>query len=324
MESVHVAPNIASLQKDSRFEGWLLVRGAEQRTSSNNKQYLDLTLSDRSGTINAKMWDGTVPPPPQGAIVRVRGTGNEFNGRMQLRIERIQVKKPDEEMDMSLLVPSAPEDSQRMLEEIRQTVAAFSDSDLQLLVGRLLDDAGETLLTFPAAQKMHHALRGGLLYHTLTMLRAAKALAPVYPFLNTDLLYSGVIIHDLAKISEMRADDMGVVKDYTVEGKLLGHIMRGVINIERAALETGADLDKALLLQHMVLSHHEKPEYGSPQPPKFPEAEVLSTLDTLDARLWEMLEALQRTLEGGFSERVWAMENRQLYRIPGADVGEDA
>lgn len=321
-DAVHVAPTIAALRKDSRFEGWLLVRAAEQRTASNGKGFLDMTLSDRTGSINAKMWDGTVTPPEQGAIVRVRGTGNEFNGRMQLRVERIVPQKEQDEVDMALLVPSAPEEPKVMLVEIQDTVAAFSDEDIRKIVSCLLEQQGETLLSFPAAQKMHHAFRGGLLYHTLTMLRAARALLPVYPFLNADLLFAGVIIHDLAKMSEMSADNLGVVKDYTVTGKLIGHIVRGVIDIEQAAIATEADMDTALLLQHMVLSHHEKPEYGSPQPPKFPEAEVLSTLDTLDARLYEMLEALQRTLEGGFSEKVWALESRQLYRIPGADVGE--
>lgn len=319
---IPVVLTIAELCKDARFEGWLLVRAAEQRTAASGKAYLDMTLSDRTGSINAKMWDGTVAPPPQGAVVRVRGTGNEFNGRMQLRVERIVHKKAEDQVDMALLVPCAPEDERAMEKEVRDTVAAFTDEDLRLLVSALLDEAGEALYTFPAAKQMHHALRGGLLYHTLTMLRAAKALLPVYPFLNGDLLLSGVIVHDLAKITEMHADSMGVVRDYTVEGKLLGHIVCGVVNIQRSAERTGADPHKALLLGHMVLSHHERPEYGSPQPPKFPEAEVLSTLDTLDARMWEMLEALQRTLEGGFSEKVWAMDNRQLYRIPGADLGE--
>jgi len=154
----------------------------------------------------------------------------------------------------------------------------------------------------------------------VTMLRAAKALLAVYPFLNADLLLAGVILHDLGKLRELDADEMGVVQDYTVEGKLLGHLVRGVADIEEAGRACGVGENTVLLLQHMVLSHHGKTEYGSPVPPRFPEAEVLHTLDTLDSRLYEMLEALQRTVEGGFSEKVWAMENRQLYRYPGAVV----
>jgi len=152
------------------------------------------------------------------------------------------------------------------------------------------------------------------------MLRAANAIMTVYPKLNPSLLIAGVIIHDLAKIDEMDADALGLVADYSIDGKLLGHIVRGVVNIQAAAEKTKASRAKALLLQHMVLSHHGIPEYGSPMAPKFPEAEVLNTLDTLDARLYEMDEALSRAMPGGFSEKVWGLDNRQLYRIPEDEV----
>lgn len=316
--------NVASIRKDERFEGWLLVRNAEQRSASNGKQYLDMTLGDRTGNINAKMWDGTVAVPPQGSIVQVRGTGNEFAGRMQLRVEKIKVAAADDPIDMSALVPSAPYDPHVMLEEIHATVNAMQNSDFSKLVTELLSRAGDALLTFPAAKQMHHAQRSGLLYHMVTMLRAAKALLPVYPYLDADLLLSGVIVHDLGKLRELDADTLGIVQDYTVEGKLLGHLIRGVVDIEQAGIACGVSSQTILLMQHMVLSHHGKAEYGSPVPPRFPEAEVLHTLDTLDSRLFEMMDALQRTLEGGFSEKVWAMENRQLYRYPGAVIEMDA
>ena len=171
-----------------------------------------------------------------------------------------------------------------------------------------------------AAKQMHHAERSGLLHHTTTMLRAANAIMSVYPQLNASLLIAGVIVHDLAKIDEMDADTLGLVSDYSVDGKLIGHIVRGVVNIQLAAEKTKANPGKALLLQHMVLSHHGIPEYGSPLAPKFPEAEVLNTIDTLDARLYEMDEALSRAIPGGFSEKVWGLDNRQLYRIPEDEV----
>ena len=316
-----VKDTIATIRKDEKYEGWLLVRTAEQRTTTAGKLYLDMTLSDRTGTISAKMWDGTITPPAPGSIVQVRGTGNEFMGRMQLRVERVKAAAPEDTFDMGDLVPCAPFPPEAMLAEIRATVEAMQNTDLASLVSELLDRAGERLLTFPAAKQMHHAERSGLLYHVLTMLRAAKALLAIYPTLNADLLCAGVIVHDLAKLRELDADALGVVQDYTVDGKLLGHLVRGVVDIEQAGIACGASADSILLLQHMVISHHGKAEYGSPVPPRFPEAEVLHTLDTLDSRLYEMQEALQRTLEGGFSEKVWAMENRQLYRVPGSDVG---
>lgn len=311
---------LADIKRDDRFEGYLIVRSAEQRASANGKNYLDMTLADKSGSINAKMWDGTVQPPLAGSIVKVRATGNEFNGRMQLRVEKIRAAESPDAVDMSTLIPCAPRDPKEMLDEVVRAADHIADPDLRKITCELLDRAGDKLLTFPAAKQMHHAERGGLLHHTTTMLRAANAIMTVYPQLNASLLTAGVIVHDLAKIDEMDADTLGLVSDYSVDGKLIGHIVRGVVNIQLAAEKTKASPGKALLLQHMVLSHHGIPEYGSPLAPKFPEAEVLNTIDTLDARLYEMDEALSRAIPGGFSEKVWGLDNRQLYRIPEDEV----
>lgn len=311
---------LSDIKRDDRFEGYLIVRSAEQRASANGKNYLDMTLADKSGSINAKMWDGTVQPPLAGSIVKVRATGNEFNGRMQLRVEKIRAAESRDQVDMSALIPCAPRDPNEMLGEVVRAADHIADPDLRRITCELLDRAGDKLLTFPAAKQMHHAERSGLLHHTTTMLRAANAIMSVYPQLNASLLIAGVIVHDLAKIDEMDADTLGLVSDYSVDGKLIGHIVRGVVNIQLAAEKTKASPGKALLLQHMVLSHHGIPEYGSPLAPKFPEAEVLNTIDTLDARLYEMDEALSRAIPGGFSEKVWGLDNRQLYRIPEDEV----
>ena len=311
---------LSDIKRDDRFEGYLIVRSAEQRASANGKNYLDMTLADKSGSINAKMWDGTVQPPLAGSIVKVRATGNEFNSRMQLRVEKIRAAESRDQVDMSALIPCAPRDPNEMLGEVVRAADHIADPDLRRITCELLDRAGDKLLTFPAAKQMHHAERSGLLHHTTTMLRAANAIMSVYPQLNASLLIAGVIVHDLAKIDEMDADTLGLVSDYSVDGKLIGHIVRGVVNIQLAAEKTKANPGKALLLQHMVLSHHGIPEYGSPLAPKFPEAEVLNTIDTLDARLYEMDEALSRAIPGGFSEKVWGLDNRQLYRIPEDEV----
>ena len=305
---------LSDIKRDDRFEGFLIVRAAEQRASANGKCYLDMTLADRSGSINAKMWDGTVQPPLAGSIVKVRATGNEFNGRMQLRVEKIRAAEKKDEVDMSSLIPGAPDDPKKMLEDVVRAADRIADKDLRLITCALLDRAGDKLLTFPAAKQMHHAERSGLLHHTTTMCRTAT---PSYGLsaANPSLLTAGVIVHDLAKIDEMDADTLGLVSDYSIDGKLLGTSWRRV-NIQSAAEKTGASRAKALLLQHMVLSHHGIPEYGSPMAPKFPEAEVLNMIDTLDARLYEMDEALSRAMPGGFSEKVWGLDNRQLYRIP--------
>lgn len=156
------------------------------------------------------------------------------------------------------------------------------------------------------------------MHHTSTMLRTAQALCEIYPQLDGDLLAAGVILHDLCKLEELSADEMGVVSEYTVEGQLLGHLVQGVSALGRAAEKLGTRKELVLMLQHMILSHHDLPEYGSPRRPMFPEAEVLHIIDLLDARMFEMDYALKNTAPGGFTERIWSLE-RKLYKREGAE-----
>lgn len=304
---------VCELSKDQRFEGFLLVRTSDQRTGSNGGKYLDLNLADRTGEINAKVWDGNVPVPAPGSVVKVRGATLEYNGRLQLRVEKIRAVEAGDDVDMSALAPCAPEAPESMLAEINETVDAFASDDLKRLTRELLRRFDEKLRYYPAAQRIHHAERSGLLHHTTGMLRTAKALMGVYPWLNSDLLYAGVILHDLCKTEEMDSDAMGVVKDYSREGLLLGHLVLGVTRIQEAANELGITGESVLLLQHMMLSHHGEAEYGSPRKPMFPEAEVLHWIDLLDARMNEMQTAIDKLKPGVFSEKIWSLE-RRLYR----------
>jgi 3'-5' exoribonuclease len=172
----------------------------------------------------------------------------------------------------------------------------------------------EQLMFYPAAKENHHAVVGGLLYHIISMLRAGEKLAEIYSWINKDLLYAGIILHDLAKIDEMEAGEIGLITEYTVEGQLLGHIIQGIKDIDRVAREEGADGEVSLLLQHMVLSHHYEPEFGSPKRPMIPEAELLHYLDMIDARMYDMRRVLDHVPPGGLSDRIWLLHNRRLYQ----------
>ena len=165
---------------------------------------------------------------------------------------------------------------------------AFQREDLRKLVTEVLRMAGDRLMYFPAAQRLHHAERSGLLHHTTGMLRTAEHILAAYPFLNGDLLRAGVILHDLCKIQEMKSDSLGNVSDYTRDGLLIGHLVRGVAQLQLAAQNVGVEGEIVLLLEHMILSHHGEAEYGSPRMPMFPEAEALHWIDLLDARMNEM------------------------------------
>ena len=305
--------SIMTLTKNMRFEGFVLIRMSEQRTGSNGTKYLDLTLADCTGELNGKLWDGNVDPPPVGSVMKVRGMTQEYNGRLQLRIEKMRLVTDTDHVDMNLLTPSAPESPEAMLAEITETIEAFTSEPLRVIVNAMLTRYADKLPYFPAAQRIHHAERSGLLHHTLGMLRLAKAVLPLYPQLNTDLLLSGVIIHDLCKMEELDSDELGVVKDYTAEGLLLGHISIGVSRIGETAKDLGLSGEPVLLLQHMLLSHHGEDMYGSPRKPMFPEAEVLHWLDIVDARMNEIDTALAKVPPGVFSEKIWSLE-RRLYQ----------
>ena len=302
---------VAAFEKDLKFEGFLLVRTSEQRASSNGSKYLDMTLCDRTGDMNAKMWDGTVTPPKVGGVVKVRAQVTEYNGRLQLRVNKVR-EAEEGEYDLSFLVPCAPYPAEDMLREITDTVDAMRNTVLQKLVRGMLALAGDKLMYYPAAQRLHHAERSGLLHHTSSMLRLAKSVLPVYPWLDAELLYAGVIVHDLSKIREMKSDEAGNVNDYTTEGLLLGHLVRGVTQVREAArlANLPEDEEYVLLLEHMVISHHGEAEFGSPRPPMFPEAEMLHWIDLVDARMNEMNGILRRTPAGAFSEKIWSLDRR--------------
>ncbi len=315
---------VASLSRDAKFEGFLLVRSAEQRTSSNGGKYLDLTLCDTTGDINCKMWDGTVQPPKQGSVIKVRGTVQEYNGRLQMRIERLRNPSPADEVDVSQLMPCAPEKPQDMLREISRTIDGMKTPELQAILREMIALCGDKLTYYPAAQRVHHAERSGLLHHTVSVLRAAEAVLPLYPFLDADLLRAGAIAHDLSKTAEFISDEAGNVSDYSAEGQLLGHLVHGVAQVREAARRANVTGEYVLLLAHMIISHHGQPEHGSPRPPMFPEAEMLHLLDDMDAKMNEMEGVMRRTPAGAFSEKIWTLDRRLYHPLVHAAEPEQA
>ncbi len=311
---------IAEITANEKCSGYALLRSAEVKMAKSGKPYLDATLSDVSGEVFAKMWDWPADqtPPSVGNVVKFSGMGNEFNGRMQLKLETIETAQ-EGEYDIALLLPHAPEDPKKMLAEVLKTAAGIKNRSIRDIVCELLRrvNEGGRLLTFPAARSLHHAEIGGLLHHITTMLRMANAVCDVYTTLDRDLLCAGVILHDLGKLYEMEVDGAtGLVSGYTTEGRLIGHLSIGAAKIALAAQSVGASKEAEMELCHMVLSHHGRVEFGSQVPPRFPEAEVLSKIDELDARIYEMENALRNVEPGAFSERVWALDNRELYKVP--------
>lgn len=310
--------SINEFEAGQKIEGFYLVKSVDcKTTNSNNKKYLDFNLGDKTGEINAKLWEVTKEDETKysaNTMIKVRGTVLAWQNSLQLKIEKVRQTLPEDNLNISDFVPTAPYPAEEMYAVIKGYVEAMKNHDIKGIVSTILEENKEKVMHYPAAKKNHHSIRSGLLYHVSTMLRAGEKLCEIYTGLNKDLLYAGVILHDMAKLQEMEASELGIVSDYTVEGTLLGHIVQGIKNVEVVGQRIGADKEVVMLLQHMILSHHYEPEYGSPVKPMIPEAEVLHYLDIIDARMFDMTKASRETDVGGFSERIWSLENRRVYR----------
>ena len=169
------------------------------------------------------------------------------------------------------------------------------------------------MIKYPAALKLHHAMLGGLMYHTMSIVRMAEEMCKIYPTINRELLLSGAILHDVAKTWELEQSKTGLAKGYTTEGELIGHLVKGAMIIDETAKKLGIECEEVTLLEHMIISHHGVPEYGAAVRPMFLEAIVLSMLDDLDATIFEVNHATNKVDAGSFTDRQWALDNRKLY-----------
>ncbi len=308
--------NFTQINQNGLYEGFALITKSEKKVTAKGKDYLDLTLSDKSGEISAKYWDYNAAvqgPFPAETLVKVRGTISQYNGADQFRIERIRKTTPEDGVDMADFVRSAEYSSAFMYAQLVECVNNFTDADFKRLVLQMLTEHKENLLIWPAAYRLHHALRGGLLMHTLSIVRLCEGVCKVYPFVNRDLLLSGAILHDIAKLSEFVVGNTGLASGYSVEGNLIGHLVMGARMVDEAAKSLEIPEEKSMLLQHMILSHHGEPDFGAAVRPQFLEAELLSELDLMDARVYQIHEATAPLQKGAFSNRLWALEERKMY-----------
>ncbi|WP_346940519.1 HD domain-containing protein [uncultured Clostridium sp.] len=310
---------IGEFNKGDRIENFFLVKNAECKITNNSttNKYLDLMLIDSTGEINAKLWEcneNIEASIKDNILVKVRAVVNEYRGKLQLKVEKIRPSTEEDNVNIDEFILVAPYKSEDMFETLLDYIEKIENKDIKRITENIISKLSYKLMHYPAAKSNHHAIKGGLLYHITTMLNAAEKLLDIYSYLNKDLLYSGIILHDIAKIMEMESSELGIVSKYSTEGQLLGHIIQGIGLIEDAAMEINADKEIVMLLQHMILTHHYEPEYGSPKKPMMPEAEMLHHLDVLDARMYDMRKATKDLNPGEFSEKVYSLDGISIYK----------
>lgn len=282
-------------------------------TASNQKEYLNLNLLDETGSINAKKWDVKEEDKEfkKGSLVYIEGVGSEYQGKNQLIIHNIRFVNEFDGIDESLFYPQAPLDVAALKAVIYGYIDRIHNLHLSVITRTLIGRYEEQFFVYPAATSNHHAFISGLAYHVKTMLELGDAYLNLYPNLNKDLLYAGIILHDLGKIIEL-SDHLS--PEYTVEGSLLGHINLCFELIKGVADEKGFKSEEVMLLQHLVLSHHGHLEYGSPKEPMVLEAEVLHLLDLADSRINMISDQLKEVTPGSFTKRMYALDGKSYYK----------
>ena len=294
-------------------EGFVILKKCEEKKAKNGSTYLDIIIGDKDGELPAKLWDYSGGIFEEEMIVKIRGNIEQYNGKDQFRVAQIRPAASSDEYQLADLVPASEVGGEQLYNMLVRKVNGFKDDELKRLVLDIYADKKQLLITCPAAYRLHHAMLGGLMLHTASIVEAAEAICKVYPNINRELLLAGAILHDVAKTWEFELGKTGLVKNYSTEGELIGHLVKGAMYVEEAAKKLGISSEKAMLIEHMILSHHGVPEFGSPVRPMFLEAEILSELDTLDATIYEINDSTSKVEAGKFTDRQWALDNRKLY-----------
>jgi len=293
-----------------------VVASKQVKAKKNGEPYLALSLADRSGTLEAKVWDNVsefINAFEQDDVVKVKGLLNRYNTRWQLTIHKLR-KMQESEADFSDYLPKTTKDVEQLWQTLRGLVTSFKNAQLKALIEAFMNDPeiAAAYKSAPAAKSLHHAFIGGLLEHVVSLFTACDLVCRNYPSIDRDLLLSGAFLHDIGKIHEL---SYGRSFSYTTRGQLLGHMIieLEMLHAKIAAIEaeSGQPFPAELktLVEHLIISHHGQYEFGSPKLPMFPEALVLHYLDDLDSKMEAMRAHFERE---SFDE--WTSYNASLGR----------
>ncbi len=308
---------IARMARGIDIEGFYLLKSAFPKVTVSGKPFLTAVLADESGTIEAKIWDysGPIGERDAGKVIKVRGSVSDYRGALQVTVDKLRLAAEDDHVDVSRLVRVAPIDRAGAYADITRLVSTLEDADYRAVCEEMLRRHEDAFRTIPAAKSVHHSFLSGLLMHTYNMLRLADFLAAQYAdSVDRSLLLAGTLLHDFGKEREFTFSELGLVTDYSTKGQLLGHLVMGAQETAEVAEMLGIPEEKSVLLQHLLLSHHGEPEFGAAVLPQCAEAELLSLIDQIDSRMEIYREALAPLKSSEFSQRIFALDNRRIYK----------
>ncbi|HYL13274.1 MAG TPA: OB-fold nucleic acid binding domain-containing protein [Terriglobales bacterium] len=303
----------AAQQENKVITSSFVVAVKQVKPRKTGEPYLALTLADRSGQIEAKMWDNVdtcIDAFEQDEFIKVKGLINKYNHRFQLTIHKLR-RLEESEIEFSDYLPTTTKDIDELWRALVDFVASFQDPYLKALIQAFMTDPeiAAAYRTAPAAKALHHAYIGGLLDHVVSLFRSCDLICKNYPQINRDLLLTGAFLHDIGKIHELTYNR---AFSYTTRGQLLGHMIIELEMLHRK-MEFVPNFPPELktLLEHLIISHHGQYEFGSPKLPMFPEALMLHYLDDLDSKMESMRAHFER--EAG-QETPWTSYNGSLGR----------
>lgn len=309
-----MAKQVKDFIEGERLDVNLLISNLVKGTTNSGAPYLSLNLQDNSKAIEAKLWDVKPELASQLETGKVYNFSLEiikYKNNLQAKVLKV-LPVSENEINMEDFLFKSPVPIEELKNTIQTGLNSIENENIARIVSAMLNHYANDLYEYPAASKIHHNFIGGLATHTTGMLKIAQAIASLYPQINKDYLYAGCILHDLGKIEELTSP---VVTEYSTAGKLLGHI--SIMDARLA--EIGRDLkledsEELLIIRHMILSHHGELEYGSPIRPATLEAEILSMIDNIDAKINIIDKALSEIKEGEFTQKLFAMDNRVFYK----------
>lgn len=304
---------IRDLKENTRVQVNLLVSQATKGVTTNGGAYLNVSFQDASGQIEGRKWevvDGDTELFSAGNILSIRADVIEYRGVLQLKILSGEIVDSGN-VEISDFVVSAPEPRELLQRQLLSYISSIDHPEIKSVVENIVKKDLMQIAVYPAASRNHHEYASGLIHHTVGMLNCAKAICEVYPSLDKNYLYAGVILHDLGKLVELSGP---ILPHYTMEGKLLGHISIMQARVNDVCIKLNISDEVRIILQHMILAHHGSHDFGSPVLPLTKEAEVLCFIDNLDARLNMIDKALKQIEEGEFTTRIPSLEQRAFYK----------
>ena len=304
---------IAELVDGDHVYGQFLVTNVTKGVTTGSKNYLTITFQDATGTMDGKRWD-YAPEDPEifvpGNIVNLEAEVISYKDHLQMKVlggSKIDV----DHIDFARFGPSAPIPTNVLIAQLDKYRASFKNEDVSKLTNYIVKKFRDKYLDWPAAVRNHHNYVSGLLHHSISMANLAEKVCELYPAIDRDVLVAGAIIHDLGKTIELSGP---VATQFTLEGKLLGHISIMQAEVRMAAAELGMKGEIPIIMEHMVLSHHGIPEYGSAVMPLTREAVVLNMIDDMDAKMMILDKAYADVKPGEYTNKVFTMDERYFYK----------